>query len=211
MLRAQGRAVHQCDSGWVPVFVDQEQSISLMSVGFLLEKPDEAVVWRGPKKNALIKQFVSDVAWGQLDYLVVDTPPGTSDEHMATVDALRPYSPLGALVVTTPQAVSVGDVRRELTFCRKTGLRVVGLVENMSGFVCPHCAECTNVFSRGGGEELARHAGVPFLAGRAREWGAAPAGPAAGLRGGNGARAPSTPQRERQRGVHWMQAVPTGS
>ncbi|XP_032281527.1 cytosolic Fe-S cluster assembly factor NUBP2 [Halichoerus grypus] len=163
MLRAQGRAVHQCDSGWVPVFVDQEQSISLMSVGFLLESPDEAVVWRGPKKNALIKQFVADVAWGQLDYLVVDTPPGTSDEHMATVEALRPYSPLGALVVTTPQAVSVGDVRRELTFCRKTGLQVVGVVENMSGFVCPHCAECTNIFSRGGGEALARLAGVPFL------------------------------------------------
>ncbi|XP_053413843.1 cytosolic Fe-S cluster assembly factor NUBP2 isoform X2 [Nycticebus coucang] len=146
MLRVQGKAVHQCDSGWVPVFVDQEQSISLMSVGFLLQKPDDAVVWRGPKKNALIKQFVSDVAWGQLDYLVVDTPPGTSDEHMATVEALRPYRPLRALVVTTPQAVSVGDVRRELTFCRKTGLQ-----------------ECTSVFSRGGGEELARHAGVPFL------------------------------------------------
>ncbi|XP_029801962.1 cytosolic Fe-S cluster assembly factor NUBP2 isoform X2 [Suricata suricatta] len=163
MLRAQGRAVHQCDSGWVPVYVDQEQSISLMSVGFLLENPDEAVVWRGPKKNALIRQFVCDVAWGQLDYLVVDTPPGTSDEHMATVDALRPYGPLGALVVTTPQAVSVGDVRRELTFCRKAGLQVLGVVENMSGFVCPHCAECTHVFSRGGGEELACHAGVPFL------------------------------------------------
>uniref|UniRef100_A0A4X1VT89 NUBP iron-sulfur cluster assembly factor 2, cytosolic n=2 Tax=Sus scrofa TaxID=9823 RepID=A0A4X1VT89_PIG len=145
MLRVQGRAVHQCDRGWLPVFVDQEQGISLMSVGFLLEKPDEAVVWRGPKKNALIKQFVSDVAWGPLDYLVVDTPPGTSDEHMAAVDALRPYGPLGALVVTTPQAVSVGDVRRELTFCRKVGLRVIGLVENMSGFVCPHCA-----VSRGG-------------------------------------------------------------
>uniref|UniRef100_A0A8D0N5U7 NUBP iron-sulfur cluster assembly factor 2, cytosolic n=1 Tax=Sus scrofa TaxID=9823 RepID=A0A8D0N5U7_PIG len=114
-------------------------------------------------QEALIKQFVSDVAWGPLDYLVVDTPPGTSDEHMAAVDALRPYGPLGALVVTTPQAVSVGDVRRELTFCRKVGLRVIGLVENMSGFVCPHCAECTHVFSRGGGEELARHTGVPFL------------------------------------------------
>ncbi|XP_052050036.1 cytosolic Fe-S cluster assembly factor NUBP2 isoform X3 [Apodemus sylvaticus] len=126
MLRAQGKAVHQCDNGWVPVFVDQEQSISLMSVGFLLENPDEAVVWRGPKKHALIKQFVSDVAWGELDYLVVDTPPGTSDEHMATVEALRPHGPLGALVVTTPQ-------------------------------------ECTNVFSSGGGEELARLTGVPFL------------------------------------------------
>ncbi|XP_012785657.2 cytosolic Fe-S cluster assembly factor NUBP2 [Ochotona princeps] len=163
MLRAQGRAVHQCDSGWVPVFVDQEQSIALMSVGFLLEKPDEAVVWRGPKKTALIKQFVSDVAWGELDYLVVDTPPGTSDEHMAAVEALRPCRCLQALVVTTPQAVSVGDVRRELTFCRKTGLQVLGVVENMSGFSCPHCSECTNIFSRGGGEELARHAGVPFL------------------------------------------------
>lgn len=163
MLHAQGKAVHQCDSGWVPVFVDQEQSISLMSVGFLLENPDEAVVWRGPKKHALIKQFVSDVAWGELDYLVVDTPPGTSDEHMATVEALRPYKPLGALVVTTPQAVSIGDVRRELTFCKKTGLQVIGVIENMSGFACPHCAECTNVFSSGGGEELARLAGVPFL------------------------------------------------
>uniref|UniRef100_A0A8I5TFD7 Cytosolic Fe-S cluster assembly factor NUBP2 n=1 Tax=Pongo abelii TaxID=9601 RepID=A0A8I5TFD7_PONAB len=163
MLGAQGRAVHQCDRGWAPVFLDREQSISLMSVGFLLEKPDEAVVWRGPKKNALIKQFVSDVAWGELDYLVVDTPPGTSDEHMAAIEALRPYQPLGALVVTTPQAVSVGDVRRELTFCRKTGLRVMGVVENMSGFTCPHCAECTSVFSRGGGEELAQLAGVPFL------------------------------------------------
>ncbi|XP_075420608.1 cytosolic Fe-S cluster assembly factor NUBP2 isoform X1 [Tenrec ecaudatus] len=163
MLGAQGSAVHQCDSGWVPVYVDQEQSVALMSVGFLLEKPDEALVWRGPKKNALIQQFVSDVAWGELDFLLVDTPPGTSDEHLSAVEALRSHQPLGALLVTTPQAVSVGDVRRELTFCRKTGLRVVGVVENMSGFACPHCAECTNIFSTGGGEELARHAGVPFL------------------------------------------------
>ncbi|XP_074053304.1 cytosolic Fe-S cluster assembly factor NUBP2 isoform X2 [Macrotis lagotis] len=126
MLKVQDKAVHQCDNGWVPVFVDQEQTISLMSVGFLLEKPDEAVVWRGPKKNALIKQFVSDVAWGDLDYLIVDTPPGTSDEHISTVEALRPYKPLGAILVTTPQ-------------------------------------ECTNLFSKGGGEELAKHAKVPFL------------------------------------------------
>lgn len=128
-----------------------------------LGKPRRSPAWPAWVFAALIRQFVSDVAWGQLDYLVVDTPPGTSDEHMAAVDALRPYSPLGALVVTTPQAVSVGDVRRELTFCRKTGLRVIGVVENMSGFVCPHCSECTSIFSRGGGEELARHAGVPFL------------------------------------------------
>ncbi|XP_053132659.1 cytosolic Fe-S cluster assembly factor NUBP2 [Hemicordylus capensis] len=163
MLHVQDRDVHQCDGGWVPVFVDQDKSISLMSIGFLLEKPDDAVVWRGPKKNALIKQFISDVAWGELDFLIVDTPPGTSDEHISTVESLRPYKPLGAVLVTTPQAVSVGDVRRELTFCKKTGLRVLGIVENMSGFVCPHCSECTNIFSTGGGQELAKHAGVPFL------------------------------------------------
>ncbi|XP_057236612.1 cytosolic Fe-S cluster assembly factor NUBP2 isoform X1 [Malurus melanocephalus] len=163
MLRVQDSAVHQCDSGWVPVFVGQDKAIALMSIGFLLERPDDAVVWRGPKKNALIKQFVTDVAWGDLDFLIVDTPPGTSDEHISTVEALRPYQLLGAILVTTPQAVSVGDVRRELTFCRKAGLRILGIVENMSGFVCPHCSECTNIFSKGGGEELAKHTGVPFL------------------------------------------------
>ncbi|KAJ6657626.1 hypothetical protein lerEdw1_002343 [Lerista edwardsae] len=205
MLNVRDQDVHQCDSGWVPVFVDQDKSISLMSIGFLLEKPDDAVIWRGPKKNALIKQFVSDVAWGELDFLIVDTPPGTSDEHISTVESLRPYKPLGAILVTTPQvfcqsvfasvqgcavlllqAVAVGDVRRELTFCKKTGLPVLGIVENMSGFVCPHCScsslnmmsrlasvatvmfsllfqECTNIFSKGGGQELAKHAGVPFL------------------------------------------------
>ncbi|XP_060116460.1 cytosolic Fe-S cluster assembly factor NUBP2 isoform X2 [Heteronotia binoei] len=146
MLNVQDRGVHQCDSGWVPVFVDQDKSISLMSIGFLLEKPDDAVVWRGPKKNALIKQFISDVAWGDLDFLIVDTPPGTSDEHIATVEVLQAYEPLGAVLITTPQAVAVGDVRRELTFCKKMGLK-----------------ECTNVFSKGGGKELAQHAGVPFL------------------------------------------------
>ncbi|XP_062972557.1 cytosolic Fe-S cluster assembly factor NUBP2-like [Elgaria multicarinata webbii] len=160
MLNAQDRDIHQCDGGWVPVFVDQDKGIALMSIGFLLEKPD---VWRGPKKNALIKQFVSDVAWGELDFLIVDTLPGTSDEHISTIESLRPYKPLGAVLVTTTQAVSMGDVRWELTFCKKTGLRVLGIIENMSGFVCPHCSECTNLFSKGGGQELAKHARVPFL------------------------------------------------
>uniref|UniRef100_A0A8C9F309 Nucleotide binding protein 2 n=1 Tax=Pavo cristatus TaxID=9049 RepID=A0A8C9F309_PAVCR len=179
MFKVQDSDVHQCDAGWVPVFVDQEKSISLMSIGFLGPKKNGTVVFQcwavfpevGSDHSdgtpfifaALIKQFVADVAWGELDFLIVDTPPGTSDEHISTVEALRPYKPLGAILVTTPQAVSVGDVRRELTFCKKTGLRVLGIVENMSGFVCPHCSECTNIFSKGGGEELAKHAGVPFL------------------------------------------------
>ncbi|XP_078096898.1 cytosolic Fe-S cluster assembly factor nubp2 [Mustelus asterias] len=163
MLNVLNSAVHQCDAGWVPVYVDKDKMMCLMSIGFLLDTPDDAVIWRGPKKTALIKQFLSDVVWGELDYLIVDTPPGTSDEHISVVECLRRYKPDGAVLVTTPQAVSIGDVRRELTFCKKTGLPVVGIIENMSGFVCPNCSECTNVFSSGGGEALAEQSKVPFL------------------------------------------------
>ncbi|XP_064479977.1 cytosolic Fe-S cluster assembly factor NUBP2 homolog [Ornithodoros turicata] len=163
MLNLEGRDIHQCNEGWVPVYADQSQRLAVMSIGFLLKNKDDAVIWRGPKKHAMIRQFLSDVYWQDLDYLVVDTPPGTSDEHMSTVEVLRGLSPDGAILVTTPQALSVGDVRRELTFCHKTGIAVVGIVENMSGFSCPHCSECSNIFSKGGGEELAKYANVPFL------------------------------------------------
>ncbi|XP_056285558.1 cytosolic Fe-S cluster assembly factor nubp2 isoform X2 [Pseudoliparis swirei] len=155
--------VHQCDSGWVPVYTDAQKSLALMSIGFLLEDPDEAVVWRGPKKTAMIAQFVCDVAWGELDVLLVDTPPGTSDEHLAVLENLKKHRVDGAVLVTTPQAVSTGDVRREITFCKKTGVRILGIIENMSGFVCPHCSECSNIFSKGGGEELAKLTGSTFL------------------------------------------------
>lgn len=164
MLSVGRPDVHQCDSGWVPVYTDVEKNLALMSIGFMLEDPDEAVVWRGPKKTALISQFVSDVAWGELDVLLVDTPPGTSDEHLAVLENLKKQTTVdGAILVTTPQAVSTGDVRREITFCKKIGLRILGIVENMSGFVCPHCSECSNIFSKGGGEELAKLTGSIFL------------------------------------------------
>ncbi|XP_078692350.1 cytosolic Fe-S cluster assembly factor NUBP2-like [Branchiostoma floridae x Branchiostoma belcheri] len=163
MFDVEGHDVHQCPGGWVPVYPDQDQRLALMSIGFLLQNRDDAVVWRGPKKNAMIKQFIGDVVWGDLDYLIIDTPPGTSDEHISVVENVRPYHPDGAVLVTTPQGVAVGDVRRELTFCRKTKLPVLGVIENMSGFVCPHCTECTNVFSKGGGEALANQFNVPFL------------------------------------------------
>uniref|UniRef100_A0A4W6BIS0 NUBP iron-sulfur cluster assembly factor 2, cytosolic n=1 Tax=Lates calcarifer TaxID=8187 RepID=A0A4W6BIS0_LATCA len=153
MLSVGHTDVHQCDSGWVPVYTDAQKSLALMSI----------VVWRGPKKTALIGQFVSDVAWGELDVLLVDTPPGTSDEHLAVLENLKKHRVDGAVLVTTPQAVSTGDVRREITFCKKTGVRILGIIENMSGFVCPHCSECSNIFSKGGGEELAKLTGSVFL------------------------------------------------
>ncbi|PIK54046.1 putative cytosolic Fe-S cluster assembly factor NUBP2-like [Apostichopus japonicus] len=163
MLNVEDKDIHQSSQGWVPVYPDPSQTLAVMSIAFLLNKKDDPVVWRGPKKNAMIKQFLSDVVWGDLDYLIIDTPPGTSDEHITVVEGLQGYNPDGAVLVTTPQAVAVGDVRRELTFCRKTKLPVLGVVENMSGFVCPHCAECSNVFSKGGGEALAREFNIPFL------------------------------------------------
>ncbi|KAI8928147.1 P-loop containing nucleoside triphosphate hydrolase protein [Entophlyctis helioformis] len=140
MFGLAGRQVHQSSSGWLPVYTDETKRLGVLSLGFLLPNKDDAVIWRGPKKTAMIKQFMNDVAWGEIDYLLIDTPPGTSDEHISIAEYLREYSPDGAVIVTTPQAVSLADVRKELSFCRKVGIPILGLVENMSGFVCPHCA-----------------------------------------------------------------------
>ena len=110
-----------------------------MSIGFLLSSLDDAVIWRGPKKNGLIKQFLRDVDWSDLEYLLIDTPPGTSDEHLTIVEYLKPSGITGALIITTPQEVSLLDVRKEITFCQRVNVPILGVIENMSGFVCPKC------------------------------------------------------------------------
>jgi Mrp family chromosome partitioning ATPase len=111
--------VHQSASGWSPVYVDD--NLGVMSIGFMLPNVDDAVIWRGPRKNGLIKQFLTDVDWGVLDYLIIDTPPGTSDEHISIVQYLKATSVDGAIIVTTPQEVAMADVRKEISFCKKTG------------------------------------------------------------------------------------------
>lgn len=173
MLSIEASKVTQVPGGWAPVLVhdaDPSQglgSLHAMSLGFLLPKRGDAVVWRGPKKTAMIRQFLKDVLWEETDYLLIDTPPGTSDEHISLAETLqrdaRPGQVAGAVVVTTPQAVSTADVRKELNFCKKTGIRVLGVVENMSGYVCPHCSECTDIFGSGGGKSMAEEFHVPFL------------------------------------------------
>lgn len=135
MLGLEGQEIHQSNLGWSPVYV--ESNLGVMSIGFMLPNPDEAVIWRGPRKNGLIKQFLKDVYWGELDFLVVDAPPGTSDEHISIVQFLQATGIDGAIVVTTPQQVSLIDVRKEVSFCKKVGLEVVGVVENMSGLCQP--------------------------------------------------------------------------
>jgi Mrp family chromosome partitioning ATPase len=173
LFNIESSKVTQAPGGWIPVSVhpaNPEQGIgalSCMSLGFLLRERGDAVVWRGPKKTAMVRQFLSDVLWGEIDYLLIDTPPGTSDEHISLAETLMknalPGQVAGAVVVTTPQAVATADVRKELNFCSKTGIKVIGVVENMSGFVCPNCSECTNVFSSGGGKIMAEDFKVKFL------------------------------------------------
>ncbi|KAK3366309.1 P-loop containing nucleoside triphosphate hydrolase protein [Lasiosphaeria ovina] len=173
MFAIEDAKVTQAPGGWLPITVHEADpsngigSLRVMSLGFLLPRRGDAVVWRGPKKTAMVRQFLSDVFWDELDYLLIDTPPGTSDEHISLAETLlqkaRPEQFAGAVVVTTPQAVATADVRKELNFCAKTGIRVLGVVENMSGFVCPNCSECTNIFMSGGGEVMANDFGVPFL------------------------------------------------
>ncbi|OQS03179.1 nucleotide-binding protein 1, partial [Thraustotheca clavata] len=131
MLGLTGQEVHQSNEGWSPVYV--EDNLGVMSIGFMLPSQDDAIIWRGPKKSGLIKQFLTDVHWGELDYLIIDTPPGTSDEHISIVQYMKETRIDGAVVVTTPQEVAMADVRKELNFCRKTNLPVLGVVENMAG------------------------------------------------------------------------------
>lgn len=135
MLGLVGHEVHQSASGWSPVYV--EDNLGVMSIGFMLPSVDDAVIWRGPRKNGLIKQFLTDVVWNELDYLIVDTPPGTSDEHISIVQYLKESHIDGAIVITTPQEVAMADVRKELNFCKKTGIKVLGVVENMSELKIP--------------------------------------------------------------------------
>ncbi|GJQ73448.1 hypothetical protein Trydic_g13808 [Trypoxylus dichotomus] len=163
LLNLEDKDVHQCPEGWVPVYTSTDQKLAVMSIGFLLNNRNSAVIWRGPKKTAMVKQFLTDVYWGKLDYLIIDTPPGTSDEHITVMENLKTVKCDGAIIITSPQEVAVEDVRKEITFCKKTGIPIIGIVENLSGFVCPTCSECTNIFSTGGGKALAELTNVPFL------------------------------------------------
>jgi len=137
------------------------ENLSVVSIGLLLDGAKDAVVWRGPMKYNVIRQFLKDVAWGRLDYLVIDSPPGTGDEPLAVAQMVGTGG--WAVVVTTPQDLAVSDVRRSVSFCRTLNLPVVGIVENMSGLICPHCGRRVDLFKVGGGEKLAAEMGVPFL------------------------------------------------
>lgn len=144
-------------------------NLSVISMDTFLQDRDQAILWRGPKKSSAIRQFLSDVQWGELDYLFIDSPPGTGDEHMTVLKSIPDAQ---SVVVTTPQEISLADVRKAINFLQYANAPILGLVENMSGLVCPNCGTEIDLFKKGGGMELAESCKLRFL-------GAIPLDPAA--------------------------------
>ncbi|MDX9745848.1 MAG: Mrp/NBP35 family ATP-binding protein [Syntrophales bacterium] len=159
LLNLEGKPVYQHDEGLIPV--EFASGIKVMSVGFLLRDQDEAVIWRGPMKISFLKQLLKDVIWGDLDYLVIDFPPGTGDEPLSIAQMIPECD--GAVIVTTPQNLSLNDVKKSINFCRRIKIPVLGVIENMSGLMCPHCGQMIDLFKSGGGEAMANKMDVPFL------------------------------------------------
>jgi len=136
------------------------ENLRIVSLEMILGDKDTAVIWRGPMKISAIRQFISDIEWGDLDYLLVDSPPGTGDEPLTVAQTIPDAE---AVIVTTPQEISLADVRKSINFCRQVNMRILGVVENMSGLICPRCGEAVPLFGTGGGELMAGQMGVPFL------------------------------------------------
>jgi ATP-binding protein involved in chromosome partitioning len=159
ILGVEDRRPTTSDKGFNPVSVTP--NLKVMSMGFLLSDNDSPVIWRGPMKMGAIKQFIGDVDWGDLDYLIVDLPPGTGDEPLS-IAQLIPQSD-GAVIVTTPQDLALVSVRKSINFVKKMNMPVIGIVENMSGFTCPHCKKTIDIFKTGGGLKASMDLQVPFL------------------------------------------------
>lgn len=141
--------------------IESADGVKVISMEFLLENKTDAVIWRGPLKMGAINQFLGDVKWDYLDYLVIDLPPGTSDEPLSVAQMIPRAD--GVIIVTTPQEVALLDVKKSISFVKKVGMKVIGIVENMSGFKCPHCDEEINIFSKDGGKNAAKELNIPFL------------------------------------------------
>ena len=135
-------------------------NLKVVSIESMIASKDDAIIWRGPLKYSAIRQFIGEVEWGDLDFLIIDSPPGTGDEPLTIAQTI---SDAKAIIVTTPQEVSLADVRKSISFCRTVKMDILGLIENMSSFTCPHCNKMIDLFGSGGGERTAGTAGIQFL------------------------------------------------
>jgi len=158
LFNLTGQSAQQIDGVIQPLIVN---GIKLMSAGFMLSDPDQAVIVRGPMKTKILEQMLGEVNWGTLDYLIIDCPPGTGDEPLSICQLID--SPDGGIVVTTPQEIAAADVRKSIQFCRKLDLPILGILENMSSFVCPKCGEETYLFGKDGGRKTAEKFNEAFL------------------------------------------------
>ena len=163
MMGLENEEIKESPQGMLPVY--KEQNLAIMSIGYLIKDKKTPVIWRGPRKNGLIKEFFCNTNWDKLDYLIIDTPPGTSDEHLTLTQYLKTSNIKGSIIVTTPQEISLLDVRKEINFCQTTNIKVLGVIENMAGFVCPHCNKTTDIFepNTGGGEGLCKEFNLNLL------------------------------------------------
>ena len=158
MLGLEGMPITAAANRFNPL--QYNANLKVMSIAGLLQSSDTAVIWRGPMKIGVIRQFIGDAAWGRLDYLVIDAPPGTGDEPLTVAQTVTGAE---AIIVTTPQAISVLDVSKSITFCRQVSMPIAGLVENMSAMNCPHCGKPIQLFGSGHGKQIAEETGIPFL------------------------------------------------
>ncbi|MCP3873392.1 MAG: Mrp/NBP35 family ATP-binding protein [Desulfobacteraceae bacterium] len=158
MLGLNGMLSAGSDKKMMPMHY--EDNLKVVSMESLMQDKDQAIIWRGPVKHTAIRQFIGEVSWGDLDFLIIDCPPGTGDEPL-TVAQLIPDAQ--AIVVTTPQEVALADIRKSISFCKNVNMRIFGIIENMSGFACPHCGKAVDIFGTGGGEKTAKTYGIKFL------------------------------------------------
>ena len=159
MLGFENQKISVSENGFQPYPVNS--NLSAISMASFLEDPDMPVIWRGPMKMSALRQFLAEVNWGELDYLVIDSPPGTGDEPLSVIQLIGDLT--GAIIVTTPQDIALLDSRKCVNFLRKLSVPVLGIVENMSGFICPHCGNKIDLFKSGGGEKSAKEFEIPFL------------------------------------------------
>lgn len=161
MIGLEGQRPRASESGDAILPVSTSSGIKVMSMGMLTQHKDTPVIWRGPLRGIAVRQLIADVEWGELDYLIVDLPPGTGDEPLTIAQSLPDVD--GMIVVSTPQQASLDDCRKAINFTRQLDLEVLGVVENMSGFICPDCGKETPIFGKGGAEDMAKEMGVAFL------------------------------------------------
>ncbi len=161
MLGLENKRINQSSDGLKPI--QATEHLKVLSMGFLINNQDDAIIWRGPMKMGAIRQLIGDFDWGNLEYLIIDLPPGTGDEPLSIAQIIPKIT--GSIIVTTPQDVALVSVRKSITFVKKLNIPVIGIIENMSGFTCPHCGKKVDIFKSGGGKKAAEDFNLPFLGG----------------------------------------------